>query len=94
MQTESQPGQEGDKSRLNENERRELKERIRGGKAVLDEIEQMLAGDGIDLSELTSIESHILEIEEDLRKLKQKGGKSHDEAQRIVRNIRQRANLQ
>lgn len=94
MQTETRPGHEPDKSRLTAEERRELKERIHGGKAVLDEIEHILAGDGVDLSELTVIEDHIKGLEEDLRKLKQKGGKSFDEAVHIVDDIRHRANLQ
>ena len=94
MHTESRPGHEEDKSRLTEEERGLMKEKIHGGKAVLDEIEHILAGDGVDLSKSMLIEQHIGELEEDLRKLKQKGGKSFDEAVRVIDDIKRRANLQ
>ncbi|MFH1790195.1 MAG: hypothetical protein ABH832_03985 [bacterium] len=92
MPLEQHPGHESTELRRpTEEERYRLKERIRGGKAVFDEIEFILNGDGVELSDLQTIDQQIRDLENVLVKLMQKLGQTPDDADEVVFAIKVRA---
>jgi len=80
-----------DEPRLPEEKRLELRRDIAAGKAVLDEIERILANDGVDNSEALSIYLHVRDLCTDLRKIKEADGLNYEDAQHLVGSIANKA---